>query len=206
MSVTRTRSGPPGPPRRQRPESWEAYLDPGERLLWEGEPAAGIRIRGSDIAQSVFGLFFGGFAIFWVTMASSMTSGQSMPGDMGIFQFFPLFGVPFVLVGAYMVFGQYVWKAFVRGRTRYALTTKRALIAKSVWGRSLKSWPINGRTRIELEPGRESTIWFAEEERRGSKGRRYTVKKGFEYIPGGEELYRMMRQVQQTDPEQGGAA
>lgn len=199
MSVVRTRSAPPSPPRRQRPESWGTYLDSDEKLLWDGEPAAGIRVRGGDIAQSVFGLFFGGFAIFWVTMASSMMSGSSFGDDMGFFRFFPLFGVPFIIVGAYMVIGQYFWKAFVRSRTRYALTTKRAFIAKSAWGRSLKSFSISADTQLEYEPGQEATIWFAKEERRGSKGRRYTVKKGFEYIPDGDRVYRLMRQVQQGE-------
>ncbi|MEM9139721.1 MAG: aspartate carbamoyltransferase catalytic subunit [Pseudomonadota bacterium] len=201
MSVTRSRTGPPSLPRRERPESWERYLDRDEKLVWEGEPSAGIRVRGADILQSVFGLFFGGFAIFWVTMASGMSAGRSFQSG-GIDMFatvFPLFGVPFILVGAYMVFGQYLWKAYVRGRTRYALTNKRAIIAKSALGRSLKSWPIDGTTRLELQPGREATIWFAEEQRRGSKGRRYSVKKGFEYIPDGEEVYRLMRRIQQGE-------
>ena len=193
-----------GPTADGAPEGWGAYLDRDEKLLWEGAPATGLRFRASDLGKSVFGLFFLGFSIFWVAGASSVTSGFHTSGlaagPEGVFQFFPLFGLPFVLVGAYMVFGQYLWNAYVRGKTRYALTDRRAIIAKSALGRSLKSWPINKRTRLELIPGDESTIWFAEEERRGNKGRRYTVKKGFEYITGGDQVYRLMREVQQGKP------
>jgi hypothetical protein len=196
MSVVRRRDGPPDPPRRERPESWDAYLDRGEKLLWEGAPAGGLKFRASDLVQSLFGLVFGGFAIFWITMASEMTSKGNAPGPVA---FFPLFGIPFVLVGAYMVFGRFFWKAYKRSKTRYALTDKRAIIASSAFGRKLKSYPISDGTRLEYEPGDAATIWFAEEERRGSKGRRYTVKHGFEYIPNGDEVYRLMRKVQQGE-------
>ena len=85
----------------------------------------------------------------------------------------------------------------MRSRTRYALTDKRALIVKGGLRTKLRSWPINQHTHIEYQPGREATIWFATEERRGNKGRRYSVKHGFEYITEGDRVYRLMRNVQQ---------
>ena len=197
MSVVRRRDGPPDPPRRETSEGWGPYLDRGERILWEGAPVRGIRVRGADIGKSLFGLFFFSFAVFWVYMASSMSRGG--PGPAGFGLIFPLFGLPFVAVGAYLLFGQYFWKAYVRSRTRYALTDKRAIVATNALGRKLKSYPIGEGTRLEYEPGQEATIWFAEEERRGQKGRRYTVKHGFEYVEDGDELYRLMRRVQQGE-------
>lgn len=196
MSVVRRSGSPPPPPVRERSEGWGPYLDRGEKLVWEGAPAGGIRIRPSDLFQSLFGLFFLGFSVFWVYMAATMGGGA--PGPFGVI--FPLFGLPFVAVGIYLVAGRFFWKAYVRGRTRYALTDKRAIVATNAFKRTLKSYPINAGTKIEIEPGPETTIWFAEEERRGQKGRRYTVKKGFEYIADGEEVYRMMRRMQQGEP------
>lgn len=194
MSVIR-REGSLEP--QKRPEGWASYLDRGETLVWEGAPAGGIRVRPSDIPTSLFGLFFFGFAVFWVLMASSM-SGPSTGGAIDwIGSIFPLFGLPFVAIGAYLVAGRFLWGAYVRSQTRYALTNKRAIIARNASGRTLKSYPITADTRLELEPGDLSTIWFAEEIRRGSKGSNYTVKKGFEYITDGEEVYRQMRRVQQ---------
>ncbi len=196
MSVVRRRDAPPDPPRRERPEGWEPYLDRGEKILWEGAPVGGIRFRASDIFTSLFGLVFGGFAIFWITMASVITSKGNAPGP---FSFFPLFGLPFLAVGAYLAFGRFFWKAYKRSKTRYALTDKRAIVATSAFGRKLKSYPITAGTRLDYEPGDPATIWFAEEERRGSKGRRYTVKHGFEYILDGDDVYRLMRQIQQGE-------
>ena len=37
------------------PQGWDAYLDRGEKLLWEGAPRAGLRFRASDIFLSGFG-------------------------------------------------------------------------------------------------------------------------------------------------------
>ncbi|MEM9061070.1 MAG: aspartate carbamoyltransferase catalytic subunit [Pseudomonadota bacterium] len=174
---------------------WAPYLDPGERILWEGQPAKGLRFRTSDLLLSGFGVIFLSFSLFWVFMASFAVGDGG--GFLGLI--FPLFGLPFVAVGVYLVFGRFIWDAYVRSRTRYALTDKRAIVATSAFGRSLKSWPITGETRLEFEPGDEATIWFHEEERRGNKGRRYTVKKGFEYVASGDELYRLMRSVQQDN-------
>lgn len=171
---------------------WAPYLDEGEDLVWEGRPNPGLRFRISDIFKSIFGLFFFGFALFWIIMAS--TIGAGAPGGMGLI--FPLFGLPFVVIGAYMMVGRFFWDSFVRSKTVYALTTKRGIIARSAFGRSLKSYPIKRGTEVEYLPGEEATIYFGKEERRGKNGT-YTVKRGFEYINGGDEVYRLMRAIQQ---------
>jgi hypothetical protein len=46
----------------------------------------------------------------------------------GIDMIFPLWGIPFVLVGLYAVFGRFLHDAWIRSRTRYGLTDGRALI------------------------------------------------------------------------------
>lgn len=174
-------------------ESWGHYLDLDETLLWQGAPGTGVRFGGADIAVGLFGCVFLAFALFWTFMVATLSSGTEMGG------FFPLFGLLFVAVGAFLVFGRPFWNAHVRRHTRYALTDRRAIVARSAWGRSLKSYPIDEDTQIDYRPGREATIYFAQEERRGNKGRRYTVRHGFEFIPDGDEVYRVMRQIQQRD-------
>lgn len=171
---------------------WSPYLDRGEKLLWEGAPATGLRFRPSDIFLTLFGVFWLGFSLFWTFMAGTMGAAAG-----GGFSLFGLFGLPFVAVGIYLVGGRFFWDSYARSRTRYALTDRRAIIARSAAGRSLKSWPIDDETRLDYEPGPEATIWFAEEIKRGSKGRTYTEKKGFEYISDGDKVYRLMRDIQQ---------
>jgi len=191
MSVINPGSGSPVP---GQSGGWDTYLDRGEKLLWEGAPKPGLRFKPSDLILSVSGGFFFAFSVFWISMASTMPSGM-----VGFDLLFPLFGVPFVAVGAYLMVGRFFWEAHVRSKTRYALTTKRGIIARSAWGRTLKSYPIDDDTRIEFLPGETATLYFAREEKRGSKGARYTVQHGFEYIADGDEVYRLMRRIQQGE-------
>jgi hypothetical protein len=59
---------------------------------------------------------WGGFAIFWVVGASS--------GDP---HWFGLFGLPFVAVGLYAIFGRFIYKANRKRRTTSAVTNRRVL-------------------------------------------------------------------------------
>jgi len=74
-------------------------VDPGERLLWMGKPAAPGWFQRQDLVLVPFSLLWGGFAIFWEAVALSSRSAR----DSVIF---PLWGVPFVLVGLYLIFGR----------------------------------------------------------------------------------------------------
>src|SRR2546427_298319 len=83
----------------------EDELEPGERLVWCGQPRAWAFAR-SAIPIFLFGLVFLGFSIFWECMALMGTSSisKSNGGPPAVFAtFFPLFGIPFIIVGLCMV-------------------------------------------------------------------------------------------------------
>jgi len=163
---------------------WEDYLDPGEKLLWQGAPATGLRFTGVGLMLSVFGLFFFAFAVFWVFMAASMGAGF----------FFALFGVPFVLIGLWLLAGHWFFDAYKRKRARYALTNHRALIARTVFGRRMESYPIDAASPLELESGKLDTVNFAQRVYRGKNGIN-VVKIGFRYISDGQEVFDLLRGV-----------
>lgn len=174
----------------QKDESgWEPYLDEDETILWTGRPQPGLSFRPSDIALSLFGLFFFGFAIFWTVMAASMGA------ETGIFGYvFPLFGTPFILVGGYLLFGRFFWDAYARGKTRYALTDRRAIVATSALRRSMKSYPISGASEIELQSGPPDTVNFASRFVRTKRGG-HNVPVGFERIEDGAKVYKLLREI-----------
>lgn len=104
----------------------------GERLVWQGQPFAGLLVRPIEIVLIPFSLFWAGFAVFW--NAEVWTANAPMP--------FQLFGLPFLAVGLYAVIGRFVVDQIIRRKTRYFVTSRRVLITKMIGnsvGRSISS-------------------------------------------------------------------
>jgi hypothetical protein len=114
------------------------FLSPDEKLLWTGKPKTGIMFRTMDIFLIPFSLLWCGFAVFWFVMAWS--SNAPMP--------FALFGVPFVIIGLYFVFGRFVYDSLRRQRTVYGITDNRIIIRSGFFNKELKS--LNIRTISDL--------------------------------------------------------
>ncbi len=133
--------------RNLRPE-----LSSGERLLWSGQPRRGVRLQASDLFLIPFSLLWGGFVLFWEV--SAIANGTPL--------LFRLWGVPFVLMGLYLVFGRFVVDALQRSRTFYGITSERLLIVTTLFQRQLKSMPLRGLPELTLKErsDRSGTITF----------------------------------------------
>ncbi|MBT0958016.1 aspartate carbamoyltransferase catalytic subunit [Alphaproteobacteria bacterium KMM 3653] len=158
-------------------EGWEDILHDGEEILWQGRPDHGVRLKGTNPAQALFHVFFIGFAIYWTVQATSISRSFSD----GFARIFPLFGLIFVGVGAYNLFGKFFWQAYVRRHTFYTLTDQRAFIATDtpIGAKTLSDYPIGPSTEIDWSG---DSVYFARQRRRTSKGGSYTVKTGFEFL------------------------
>lgn len=175
------------------PEGWDGILEPGETVLWQGRPGVRVSVRELEARRVGFGLIFAGFAVFW--MISAARAGAS--GPMGAV--FPLFGLPFLVLGLKLAGAGIFWDAFLRRRSWYTLTNRRAFIATDVFGRrSLESWPITPETVIDFDDGPEGGLWFADRPAARWKVATRTGREriGFEQIDGVHEVLRLMRQVQ----------
>jgi hypothetical protein len=75
-----------------------------------------------------------------------------------------LWGLPFVLIGLYLIAGRFFLDAHLRARTHYAVTNERVLIIGSAFGRKVKSLSLRLLTEITLtghgEHGATGTITF----------------------------------------------
>jgi hypothetical protein len=123
-----------------------------ERVLWSGAPRQGLMLRASDLLMIPFSLMWGGFAVFWEY--SVFTSDAPL--------LFRLWGIPFVLVGLYMVAGRFVVEAWQRAYTDYAVTDERIIIRSGIFRRQMKSLNLRAMGEFSLtENGKgEGTIVF----------------------------------------------
>ena len=167
-------------------DPWKNLLATNEEILWQGTPKSRVRFEWASPLLPFFFMFFTGFSVFWMVMASSAG---------GIFW---TFGLLFFFAGMYNLVGIHFWKAFVRSRQHYTLTNQRAMIGTDMFGRkTLHSYPITKTTEIGFEEiGRTGNIYFAKEESRGKNGAAVT-KVGFEQIESPREVLSKMRQVQE---------
>jgi hypothetical protein len=115
-------------------------LASGERALWSGQPHQGITLRGSDALMIPFSLLWGGFAFFW--------EWSVLQTDAPLL--FALWGIPFVLIGIYMIIGRFFVEAWERSRTYYAVTNERILIVDGLFKTTVRSVSLRTLTDISL--------------------------------------------------------
>jgi len=181
-----------------------SLLDPGEKLLWSGQPKQGVRLQASDAIMIPFSLMWGGFAIFWeagVLGIFEMPHQSHPEGSASIVAWiFPLWGIPFVVIGLYMIFGRFFYDAAVRKKTWYGLTDRRLIVVKSFFNRGVTSFDHDSLTNLNLvERGDGSgDILFGSPDpgQFSRQSRRYVVP-GFYLLPDARQIYNQIRQTRQ---------
>jgi hypothetical protein len=58
---------------------------------------------------------------------------------MGTPFFFRLFGIPFVIIGLYFIFGRFIYKGIKKKHTYYAVTNQRVLILTSLSNKNVQA-------------------------------------------------------------------
>lgn len=168
----------------------------GEKVLWQGAPGRGIRFRRSDFLLVPFGLFFFIFSLFWETMAIGFGDKGSNPPLIATI--FPLFGVPFILVGAYLVIGRFFWDAYSRKQSTYLLTSRRALIETAAFGRKVISVTLSDLPAVGLEErkdGSGSVVLGEDQETGFGDNRRVKRAPRFEFIPDAQRVYKLVEEA-----------
>jgi len=170
-------------------------LSAGEHLLWSGKPKSGLRLRASDVLMIPFSLMWGGFAVFWEW--SVVTSGAPF--------FFKLWGIPFVLVGLYLIIGRFFFDAHQRANAYYGISNQRVLIVTRGLGGRVKSLSLRTLSDVTLSSASGGTgsiqfgsspwgaaSWFGSSGWPGAQ----TVP-AFDSIDDAKQVYDILRQAQQ---------
>jgi len=165
------------------------YLNADETVYWVGQPSSKWLFNRTDILLIPYSLMWGGFALFWE--ASVLTSGAPF--------FFILWGIPFVIVGQYMIWGRFIHRYIQRGQTWYAITQKRILIKR---GAKLESYFLDNLPMIRID-GR--TILFGEEQKLWSRTNRKSAippvdpSSALVSIDNAPEVYQLITSLIQDD-------
>lgn len=133
-------------------QPFQPYLLAGERILWSGQPKQGLALSGRDALLIPFSLMWGGFAIFWNALVWFAPFGEGSAENPD--WFFKLWGLPFLVVGLYLIAGRFFHDARIRKSLSYAVTDQRVLVLR---GSKITSLDIHRLPRLELSEHRDST-------------------------------------------------
>lgn len=121
--------------RRDIPQLFKTDLQEDEKIVWSGQPEPSW-FSAADIFLIPFSLLWGGFAFFWEGSVLSIFLNNPKAGGS---IFMVLWGIPFVLIGSYMIFGRFFYQRWAQKNTFYALTNQRVIILSTSRGRSTQA-------------------------------------------------------------------
>jgi len=143
----------------------------GESLYWAGIPNPKVIFHSDDWTLIPFTLVWTGIWVFWEGQALGIWEPRK--SELHVFDI--LWRIPFLLYGSYMVFGRFLTDAWLKRRTYYAVTNRRALVLQAGLKKNTSMIFLETITTIEQEGGETGTIWFGPKYplvgRRGEKNR-----------------------------------
>jgi len=167
---------------------FKEVLEPGEQLLWVGQPGQGLRVRRADRWTIPFTVFWAGFWLFWEYWALGQANW-----------FFRLWGIPFLIVGAWLAVGRFFTDARRRARSQYGLTDRRIVVRlagkrPSVESIALPSIPT--LTVVEHRDGSGDIVLGAGDNRQvavgGLKPKRSSVLPMLEFLPNPRSVHKII--------------
>jgi hypothetical protein len=138
----------------------QTELMSGESLYWAGMPNRSVVFHSDDWYVVPFSLLWGGFAIFWE--AGVLGYWGKGPRNGGISWFMALWGIPFIVAGQYFIWGRFLYDAWLKRRTYYAVTNRRVLIMQEGWNRKTSSMYLEAIPSIDREGTITGTLWFGQ--------------------------------------------
>jgi hypothetical protein len=130
----------------------DVTLQPGESIVWMGRPDPRIVFHHDDLYLFPFSLMWGGFTIFWERGVSQQNWSFGM-----------LWGIPFVLIGQFMIWGRFLYARWKKKRILYIVTNKRVITTvDSATSPRVISYPISEVKEVTEELRRDDagTITF----------------------------------------------
>jgi len=177
---------------------FHAELKAGEVMRWSAAPSP-ARLSRRALPMVLFGVPWTAFALFWIAGAS----GFKVPDFRHGFNWFPLFGLPFILIGFGMLSSP-LWIRRQAKQTGYFITNQRALILerKAFGGCRIRSFlpsQLASLERTQLADGSGDIILDRELRSSGNNGSR-TTEIGFFGIPEVRNVEALLASLIQQKP------
>ena len=143
-----------------------AYIDPrsvtkvqseltsAEDIRWAGMPNPKVIFHSDDRLAIPFSLLWTGFFIYWEAGALGYWGNGGRSGFMA------LWGIPFLVMGQYIVWGRFFVDAWLKRRTFYAVTNQRVLIVQEGWTRKVRFTYLESIPEIVREGMTIGTLWL----------------------------------------------
>lgn len=132
-------------------EAVERELDAGESILWSGMPRPKY-LAGPAAGAFFFAIPWTAFSVFWMAGAADFKVPDFNGGD----DFFPLFGIPFFLIGLGMLSAP-LWTYRSQLHTVYVVTDRRAITIDGGRSRTIRSYPPDKLTDVFRREHRDGT-------------------------------------------------
>ena len=182
------------PPQLQ--EALDRELEHGERVQWTGMPKPRL-FTPASVGSFLFAIPWTGFSIFWICGASGFKIPEfNKPQD-----FFPLFGLPFLLIGLGMLSTPW-WNYRSAFKTLYAITDRRAIIIKQgISSNTIRSFMPDDLYDLEKVEKRDGSgdILFGSREGMASNNNGRAL--GFFGVDDARSAERMLRELAEKDDE-----
>jgi len=161
---------------------WTEVLEDGEKLLWQGRPGIGI------VVSFVHYIFILSFVLNFANIY--YFSERSEQHSLAVHLLF----IFYFLLLAWTIVGP----SFVRRRSNYALKNKRALIAmhKPFAQAQITSYPAQNWTPLVLTDKPPSNLYFSSRKTLAFRAADRHQKVGFEQISDGNDVHKIMQDVQ----------
>lgn len=117
---------------------YKKYLIDSEYVLWEGKPEKGNIFNASELPIVIFSFVWLAFSLFWELTV--IKSGAPI--------IFSLWGIPFIVIGVYLLIGRFIQKAFLRNKTYYVITNKNIIVKT---GSKIKIYNGNDLPSMDIE-------------------------------------------------------
>ena len=173
-------------------------LEPGERIVWMDMPIPRFFTPVSTGAF-LFGIPWTAFALFW-TAGAAWGVSHSDPGT-GLFRLFPLFGVPFILVGLGMLSSP-LWAYRRAKHSVYVITDRRAITLTGIRSTTIRSYSPEQLHTIHRREKRDGTgdVYFERRTWKDSEGDSRSEDIGFLRIHNPREIERMLKALAARQP------